>query len=353
MSKKKNKKNHLFVNPAPHVVTKDSVPKIMWIVFISLLPAGIWGVYWFGWAAFRVIFVSVAASMITEVVFNKIRIMQISVWNGSAALTGLLIAYILPPYVPLYIPIVASIFAIGVVKHLFGGLGNNIVNPALAGRVFVMFSWIGPMTASKYFIPTLEKSFYLKNTAGTLAAISSATPLGLMKNMIAGKVVSLPGTTDLLIGKIGGSIGEVSALFLIIGAIWLFKRKYITWHLPVPFIGSVAFVTFLYGLATGVQISSEYSLFKNALVFSYMHLIGGGLILGAFYMLTDMVTSPLTRKGQIIMAVGAGLLTAIIRLFGGYPEGVMFAILLMNIIVPLIDRISRPKIYGWEVKNEN
>lgn len=346
------KNKRLFVTPSPHLYHKDSVPKIMWIVFISLLPAGIWGVYYFGIPALKIILTCVIASLFTEIIFNLLRKHPITIGDGSAAVTGLLIAFTLPPYVPLYIPITASIFAIGVVKHLFGGLGYNVLNPALCGRVFVMFAWIGPMTDSKSFIPMLNESFFYQASRETLDAISTATPLNLMKGMAHGQMPQMPTDLDLFLGKVGGSIGEVSVLFLLIGAIWLFKRRYITWHTPFAFIGSTFILTSLYALSREIIIAPEFGAFHNALIYGYLHLLSGGLILGAFYMATDMVTSPLTLKGQFVIGLGCGILTAVIRIFGGYPEGVMFAILLMQLVVPLIDRISRPKIYGWGNSNE-
>lgn len=345
-------KNKMFVTPAPHIYHNDSVPKIMWIVFISLLPAGAWGVYYFGLPALKVIITCIVTSLLTELFFNYIRKSSITIGDGSAAVTGILLAYTLPPYVPIYIPITASIFAIGVVKHLFGGLGYNVLNPALCGRVFVMFAWIAPMTESKAFLPIIEDSFFYQNSKEALNAISSATPLQLMKGFVSGANPQLPPDADLFIGKVGGSIGEISALFLLIGALWLFKRRFITWQVPFSFIGSVALLTFFFALAKGITIVPEYGTIKNALVYAYLHILSGGLILGAFYMATDMVTTPLTKKGQFIIGLGCGILTVVIRLFGGYPEGVMFAILLMQLVVPLIDRMSKPKIYGWGGNNE-
>ncbi|HCL57763.1 MAG TPA: hypothetical protein DHW82_12255 [Spirochaetia bacterium] len=435
------KKNKLFVDPSPHIHHYDSVSKIMWIVFISLLPAAAWGVFYFGLPALNVILASVFTCLITEAVFS---VWRKNSWkligDGSAAVTGILLAFTLPPYVPLYVPITGSFFAIGIVKQLFGGIGFNIMNPALAGRVFVMFAWVGAMTSTAFFIPQADQSFYYKDnekSAITLEAISSATPLGMLKNYISGKISSpipdykdmtsddsvidgIPAsfpkslfeseildnqdknnqtallnlyqldssqteyqlkkdlssneketlkqilniskkekssasllyyksyTKDLFLGKAGGSIGEVSVLFIFLGGLWLLKRRYIYWHIPAVFIGSVAALTFLYALSKNLILVPEYGAVKNAFLFAYLHVLSGGLILGAFYMATDMITTPLTLKGQIIMSFGIGFLTFIIRIFGGYPEGVMFAILLMELLVPFIDKMSKPKIYGWK-----
>lgn len=342
-------KSNLLVTPAPHLYHRDSVNKIMWIVFLSLVPAWAWGVYYFGLPALYVSLAAIFSCLLTEIAFNLLRRGPITLGDGSAAVTGILLAFTLPPYIPLYIPIAGGIFAIGVVKQLFGGLGYNVMNPALAGRVFVMFSWIGPMTAASSFLPRISESFFLQNfkPAAPLDALSSATPLGLMKTMLTGKTVDLPSESELFFGLTGGSMGEISALLILLGALWLFKRKYITWHVPLPFLGAVAFFAFFYALGKGLVLYPQYSLFKNALIYTYLHLFSGGLILGAFYMCTDMITTPLARWGQAVMGAGVGLLTVLIRVFGGYPEGVMFAILLMELVVPLIDRISKPKIYGW------
>lgn len=345
---KKNRLNpgELFVTPAPHIYHKDSTSKIMWIVFLSLLPAGVWSVFLFGIPALNIIITTLVTCLLTEAGFNLIRKGPITIGDGSAALTGMLLAFILPPYAPLYIPITASLFAIGVVKHLFGGLGYNVLNPALAGRVFVMFSWLEPMTSSQYYLPRLTESF-LPDAGVSLEATSSATALFTIKNTPGNLEGKLPDLWDLFLGKIGGSLGEVSALLLLLGALWLLKRRYITWQIPLSFVGSLFVFSFIYGYFTHASLTAGYSSWQNAICYALAHILSGGLILGAFFMTTDMVTTPLTVRGQFIAGLGAGALTFIIRVFGGYPEGVMFAILLMNIVTPLIDRQSRPKIYGW------
>lgn len=434
-----NKKPSLFVNPAPHISHSDTVPKIMWIVFASLIPAAIWSVFYFGLPALYVILTAILSCLATESLFNFIRKSPLTIQDGSAAVTGILFAFSLPPYVPLYIPAIGSIFAIAVVKQIFGGLGYNVMNPALAARVFVMFAWIGPMTAVDSYIPRMEESFYyqhMKEKQVQLDAISHATPLMSLKNFISGKESnpipyihqnqkksttvpewisfsvmengilpylktnqekenflsfyqkdegkqiyflkpdipdekkeqlslmylfimenrqtaissSIDYITDIFIGRAAGSLGEISALFLILGGLWLLKRRYILYHIPLAFLSTLGFLTFIYAWIKGIVIVPEYSGLKNALLFVYLHIFSGGAILGAFYMMTDMVTTPLSVKGQVIMAIGAGFLTVLIRLFGGYPEGVMFAILLMELVVPFIDQMSKPKIYGWDNK---
>jgi electron transport complex protein RnfD len=232
-------------------------------------------------------------------------------------LTGLLLAYNLPPDVPFWLPIVGSVFAIAIGKQVFGGLGQNIFNPALVGRVFLMASWPRYMTT---FTKPLNYD-----------AITSATPLAMIKE---GKVIENISYLDLFLGKRGGCIGEVCILALLIGATFLFVKGYISWHIPMPYIITVGLLTYIFG---------PKGLFSGDWIFQ---ILSGGLILGAFFMATDYVTSPLTRKGQIIFGIGCGLITAVIRLWGGYPEGVSYAILMMNAATPVIDRYTKNRIYG-------
>jgi len=313
--------NRLYVSSSPHIKNKETVNKIMWAVVLSLLPAGAWGVYAFGFAALWVIIVAIFSAAITEAVLQKLSNKKIGVLDGSAVLTGLLLAYNLPAGVPLWIPMAGSIFAIFIGKFVFGGLGKNIFNPALAGRAFLMASWPGYMT-------TFSKPF---STSAGVDAITSATPLMLLKE---GKTVGNINYLDLFLGNRGGCIGEVCIIALLLGAAFLFIKKYISWHIPLTFIFTTGIFTFIFGKA---------GFFTGDWLFQ---ILSGGLILGALFMATDYVTSPLTYKGQIIFGIGCGLLTAIIRLWGGYPEGVCYAILMMNAAVPLIDRFSRNRIYG-------
>jgi electron transport complex protein RnfD len=308
-------KNNLIVDYSPHLYIKESVSKIMWMVVISLIPAGIAGVWLFGFPAFGVIFLSIAAALASEAVLQLITKRKVTIIDGSAFLTGLLLAYNLPPKVPFWLPIVGAFFSIAVGKQVFGGLGQNIFNPALVGRVFLMASWPNYMTA-------FPKPF---------DAITSATPLALIRE---GKVLENISYLDLFLGKRGGCIGEVCIAALLLGAIFLLFRGYISWHIPASFILTTGIFTYIFG-AKG--------LFQGDWLF---HLLAGGLILGAFFMATDYVTSPLTRKGQIIFGVGCGLITAIIRLWGGYPEGASYAILMMNAATPIIDRYTKSRVYG-------
>ncbi|MFA4888119.1 MAG: RnfABCDGE type electron transport complex subunit D [Candidatus Omnitrophota bacterium] len=319
----------LIVSPAPHLHKKESVSRIMWLVVLSLLPSGAAGVWIFGFKALWVIILAVAAALATEAILQFSTKRKISVLDGSAFITGLLLAYNLPPEVPFWLPVIGAVFAIAIGKQIFGGLGQNIFNPALVGRVFLMASWPKYMTT---FPPTLIKNL-LQGGAESYDAVTSATPLMLLKegSVIAAKRISY---LDLFLGKHGGCIGEVCILALLIGAAFLFYKGYISWHIPLTYIATVGLFTLTFG---------HGGLFSGDWLF---HLLSGGLILGAFFMATDYVTSPLTYKGQIIFAIGCGILTAVIRLWGGYPEGVSYAILMMNAATPIIDRYTRSRVYG-------
>jgi len=310
-------RNNLLVNTSPHLHKKESVARIMWMVVLSLIPAGIAGVYIFGLGALQVIILGVVAAVITEMVLQSVTKKKVTVLDGSAVLTGLLLAYNLPPNVPFWLPIIGSVFSIAIGKHIFGGLGQNIFNPALVGRVFLMASWPKYMTT---FTKPLNYD-----------AITSATPLAIMKE---GKVLEKISYLDLFLGNRGGCIGEVCIIALIIGAIFLLLRGYISWHIPASYIITTALFTYIFGAK--VFFAGDW----------LFHLLSGGLILGAFFMATDYVTSPLTAKGQIVFGIGCGLLTAVIRLWGGYPEGVSYAILMMNAAAPIIDRYTKKRIYG-------
>jgi electron transport complex protein RnfD len=310
-------KNKLIVSNSPHLHNDESVKKIMWGVVASLIPAGAAGVFIFGINALWVITLGVISAVITEGVLQLLTKRKVTVLDGSAVLTGLLLAYNLPPSVPFWLPIVGSFFAIAIGKQVFGGLGQNIFNPALVGRVFIMASWPKYMTS---FIRPMQSD-----------AVTSATPLALLKE---GKILENISYLDLFLGKRGGCIGEVCILALVLGALFLLIKGYISWHIPIPYILTVGFFTYIFG---------PKGFFSGDWLF---HILAGGVVLGAFFMATDYVTSPLTRKGQIIFGLGCGLLTSIIRLWGGYPEGVSYAILMMNAATPIIDRYTKNKIYG-------
>jgi electron transport complex protein RnfD len=310
-------KNRLIVSFSPHLHKDESISKIMWAVVLSLIPSGIAGVFIFGKGALWVIILGVFSAMATEWILQSLTKRKITVFDGSAIITGLLLTYNLPASVPWWLPVVGSIFSIAIGKQVFGGLGQNIFNPALVGRVFLMASWPKYMTT---FVKPLNYD-----------AVTSATPLALIKE---GKILEKLSYLDLFLGKRGGCIGEVCILALILGALFLFLRGYISWHIPITYIFTVGVFTYIFG-AKG--------LFTGDWLF---HILSGGLILGAFFMATDYVTSPLTRKGQIVFGIGCGLITAVIRLWGGYPEGVSYAILMMNAATPIIDRYTKTRVYG-------
>ena len=319
-------KNKLIVSASPHLHKDESVSRIMWMVVLSLIPAGAAGVFIFGLSALWVIILGVISAVIAEGTLQIFTKRKFTIFDGSAVLTGLLLAYNLPPHVPFWLPIVGSFFAIAIGKQVFGGLGQNIFNPALVGRVFLMASWPKYMAT---FTPTPKSLVW--GFTHSFDAVTSATPLALLKE---GKLIENISYLDLFLGKRGGCIGEVCILALLLGALFLFAKKYISWHIPISFIFTTGILTYIFG---------PKGLFSGDWLF---HILAGGLILGAFFMATDYVTSPLTRKGQIIFGVGCGLLTAIIRLWGGYPEGVSYAILMMNAATPIIDRYTRNRIYG-------
>ncbi len=310
-------KNNLIVSVSPHIHKKESISRIMWTVVVALIPALLAGVVIFGLNALWIVLVAVIAAVLSEWVFGVFTKRKITILDGSAVITGILLAFNLPSNVPLWLPAVGAIFSIAIGKQVFGGLGQNIFNPALVGRVFLMASWPKYMT-------TFVKPF-------NYDAITSATPLAMLKE---GKILEHISYWDLFLGKHGGCIGEVCILALLIGAAILLIKGYISWHIPVTFILATAGFTYIFA---GSQLFHGDWLF---------HILSGGLILGAFFMATDYVATPLTAKGQLIFGVGCGLLTAIIRLWGGYPEGVSYAILMMNAATPFIDRYTKNKIYG-------
>jgi len=310
-------RSNLLVSGSPHIHKQESVSRIMWTVVLSTIPAGIAGVIIFGLDALWVTLVAVIAAVLTEAVFEIWSKKKITVMDGSAVITGILLAYNLPSNVPLWLPIVGAVFSIAIGKQVFGGLGQNIFNPALVGRVFLMASWPKYMT-------TFVRPF-------SYDAITSATPLAALKE---GKILEHISYLDLFLGKRGGCIGEVCILALLIGAAILLYKGYISWHIPATYILTTAIFTYIFGAR---------QLFHGDWLF---HILSGGLILGAFFMATDYVATPLTAKGQIIFGIGCGLLTAVIRLWGGYPEGVSYAILMMNAATPFIDRYTKNRIYG-------
>ncbi|NLJ98986.1 MAG: RnfABCDGE type electron transport complex subunit D [Tissierellia bacterium] len=328
--------NMLLVSSSPHIRSNESVQRIMLDVIIALTPAIIGSVYFFGINALKLILISVASAMFFEAIIQKLFNKPITISDLSAVITGILIAFNLPASAPWWLPIMGSAFAIIVVKQFFGGLGSNFMNPALAARAMLLTSW-----------PTHMSTF----TGTRPDVVASATPLAIMKyGMAADGAASatveattsasqsagaeLPTLWNMFIGNNPGALGETSALLLLIGAAYLIIRQVIDWKIPVAYIGT----TFVMLILLGVEAE-----------FLPYHILGGGLILGAFYMATDYASSPVTAKGRVIFGIGAGILTAIIRVKGGYPEGVSYSILLMNIAVPLIEKFTAPKVFG-EVK---
>jgi len=318
-----SEKSNLIVSVSPHLHKEESVSRIMWIVVASLIPAGIAGVFIFGISAFWVIILGVISALATEVGLQKLTNRKVTILDGSAVLTGLLLAYNLPPEVPFWLPVVGSFFAIAIGKQVFGGLGQNIFNPALVGRVFLMASWPKYMTN---FTRPLSPD-----------AVTSATPLMALKE---GRVLEHISYLDLFLGKRGGCIGEVCILALVLAAAFLLIKGYISLHIPASYILTVGVFAFVFG---------PKGFFSGDWLF---HILSGGLILGAFFMATDYVTSPLTRNGQLVFGIGCGLITAVIRLWGGYPEGVSYAILMMNAATPIIDRYTKNRVYGTRVRNK-
>ncbi len=310
--------NRLIVSASPHIMDKDSVPRIMWTVVMSLVPAVIASTYFFGVRALLIVLISVATAVATEAIIQKLIRKKITVSDGSAVVTGMLLAMVISPSVPLWVPAVGAFCAIAIAKSVFGGLGQNVFNPALVGRAILLAAFPAIMTTWKM-------------PAG-IDSLTEATTLAMLKE---GAFERLPSLWNMFIGRMGGSLGETSAVALLIGAAVLLVRHIITWHIPVSYIGTVAVIVGLSQLFGGRNF-----------VMVPIHALSGGLILGAFFMATDMVTSPLTKKGGIIFGIGAGAITCVIRLLGGYPEGVCYSILLMNALTPLIDKYVKPRRFG-------
>jgi electron transport complex protein RnfD len=339
--------NKLVVGPAPHLGTEDSVPKIMWGVVVALIPALIAGAINFGWYAMAVVAVSVVSAVVTEAVIQRIKGVPVTVSDGSAVITGILLAMVLPPNVPLYVPAVGSAFAIAIAKHAFGGLGCNIWNPALMGRAFLLAAYSGAVVMTKW--PVL-KGLLVGNILGP-DAVTRATPCAVLKSAPL-EFFNHYSIWDLFIGRIPGSIGETSALALIAGGIFLIIKKYVNWRLPLSYILTVMIMVTLLPIPDGqggtlfvwhLGLGTDCG---PVIMHALAHAFAGGLMLGAFFMATDMVTSPLTSKGQVYFGIGCGVLVAVIRLYGGYPEGVCYSILIMNTAVWLIDRVTVPRFFG-------
>lgn len=319
--------NNLYVSPSPHIHGGDSISKNMYGVLIALLPAFLVSLYFFGLGALIVTATSVLACVIFEYLIQKF-LMKIepTLCDGSAILTGVLLAFNLPSNLPVWIILIGAAAAIGIGKMSFGGLGNNIFNPALVGRVFLLISFPAQMTT--WPLVDAASAFPMTYTD----AKTGATVLSLMNEGIMDQI---PTYTNLLTGCMGGSLGEVSAIALVLGLLFMLWKKIITWHIPVSILGTV----FVF---TGIMYLVNPVAYANPLV----HLLSGGLLLGAIFMATDYVTSPMSKNGMLVYGVGIGLLTTVIRLFGSYPEGMSFAILIMNAFTPLINSYIKPKHFG-------
>ncbi|BAL82089.1 putative electron transport complex protein RnfD [Selenomonas ruminantium subsp. lactilytica TAM6421] len=324
------KEPELFtVSVSPHIRDDETISHIMWQVNAALLPAALFAIWWFGIPALINMLVGVVFAVLGEYIWQKGMHQPITAFDGSACITGLLLAMSMSPLLPPYMVAIGSLLAIIVAKQSMGGLGFNIFNPAHIGRAALMVSWPVAMT-------TWTK---MTDCSGGVDAMTSATPLNILKMQGYDALVATFGSQsdlywNLFIGTRNGSLGETSTLLLLLGGLYLIWKGYVNWQVPVTMIATVAVLTWIFGPA---------GLFTGDPLF---HMMAGGLMLGAFFMATDMVTIPMTIKGQLIFAVGAGALTVLIRLVGGYPEGVCYSLLLMNAVTPLIDRFCKPRIFG-------
>jgi len=331
----------------PHLRDRTDIPIIMYSVIAALMPAMAGAVYFFGFSALLLTALAIVSCVATEGLIEKLSGKPLTIRDGSAILTGLLLAFNLPGGTSWWIPVIGGVFAIAVAKMTFGGLGYNPLNPALASRVFLLVSFPSEMTA------------WTPPRGVVVDAATMATPLNVLKQNMAVLKSQVEGSVDvqavnaamsnisdlkasymdMFIGRISGCIGETSALLLLIGAVYLMYKHYIGWRIPFSFVGTVALLSWIFGGYEGY--------FTGMWLF---HILSGGVIIGAFYMATDMVTSPITPNGRILFGIGCGALTVLIRLIGAYPEGVSFAIILMNLTVPLIDRYTRPRVFGAAAK---
>jgi len=335
----KDNKLKLVISHSPHLHTENSVKKIMFWVIAALIPAFLVSLAYFGIGALIVTITAVLSAVFFEWIIQKYLLkVKPTISDGSAIITGVLLAFNVPSNLPLWMVILGSLVAIGIAKMSFGGLGNNIFNPALVGRVFLLISFPVEMT----LWPTPGG----QNLTSYTDAVTGATPLGVIKEgvkngaSISELMAQIPTYWDMFLGNVGGSLGEMSALAILLGGIFLMWKKIINWEIPVSIIATVL-------IFSGILHFFDPERYADPL----FHLLTGGLMLGAFFMATDMVTSPMTPKGMVIFGVGIGILVIIIRVWGAYPEGMSFAILIMNAFVPLINKYAKPKLYGEVKKN--
>ncbi|NNK88280.1 MAG: RnfABCDGE type electron transport complex subunit D [Flavobacteriaceae bacterium] len=327
----------IIISASPHVHSESTSRRMMYDVLIALIPAFIVSLYVFGLPALVMTSVAVSTCILFEYLIQKYLLKtESTIGDGSALITGVLLAFNLPATLPLWMVVIGSLVAIGIAKLSFGGLGNNIFNPALVGRVFLLISFPAQMTSW----PTP-----FENTTKFVDAISGETTLGIIKEgLMYGETMSaitqqIPTMTELFFGFTSGSAGEMSGLALLLGGFYLLARRVITWHIPFTILAVMALMTGIFWLA-------DPEIYANPMI----HILSGGAILGAFYMATDLVTSPMTKKGMVVFAIGIAAITVVIRLFGSYPEGISFAILIMNAFVPLIDKYFKPRRFGSRIK---
>lgn len=329
----------IIISASPHVHSSMTAQRVMYDVLIALIPAFLVSLYVFGIQALIMTSVAVISCILFEYVIQKFLLKtEITINDGSALITGILLAFNLPSNLPLWMVIIGSLVAIGIAKMSFGGLGFNIFNPALVGRVFLLVSF--PVQMTTWPTP-------IENNTTLVDAITGETTLGIIKEgLMYGETMTsladkLPSATELLLGFTSGSAGEMSALALLLGGFYLLARRVIIWQIPITILVSMAILTGLFWL-----IDPEF--YANPII----HVLSGGAILGAFYMATDLVTSPMTKTGMVIFAIGIGVITVVIRLFGAYPEGISFAILIMNAFVPLINTYFKPRRFGSRIKSK-
>jgi electron transport complex protein RnfD len=365
-------RKQFVVSTSPHIKAKDDIASIMRTVVIALVPVFVFSLYRFGYWSIIVTLLSVLSAVVTEAICQKVRGVKIKVNDCSAVVTGLLLAAVIPPNVSWYVPVVGSAVAIGIAKQCFGGLGANIWNPALIGRAFLQAAYPTQINSGVWASASGESvieaakvnimgSFdsLVERSSTASDIITSATPLESISKVSA--VVEAGGgaawvqdgvihikeglVMNAFLGNVGGCIGEVSAVLLLLGGLYLIYKDLIHWEVPVAYIGIVAILSWI--------LPAPYSTLDGGSAYTawfsgpwMLHVVGGGLFIGAFFMATDMVTNPMSKKGQFVFGAGCGLLTVVIRLYGGYPEGVCYSILLMNTLTPLIDSWTRPRVFG-------